>query len=400
MAIERDDTAVAAALPARYAGLAVVALALGTFSFVTTETLPIGLLPQIAADLGVSLSAAGLLVSGYALVVLVMSVPLTMLLRRVPRRYLLAGVFTVFAAATGLSATAATYPMLLLARMAIALTHSVFWSVVAATAVGLHPPRHRGRVLASLYSGGSLGVVLGTPAGTWLGQHAGWRVAFWVMSVLAVVTLTAIVVLLPTARPEQNPAAAGSSPDRRRYLVLIVAMCLVVTGLFTLQTYIAPFLTEVSGFPVEAVSLLLLLGGSASLAGAMVSGWLVARRPEVVVVGPVVLLALALLALYAFGTMRPATVALLAVIGLGFAIMVTGVQHWIFEVAPGSSDVATAGSSAAFNFGIGSGALIGGLLLPSTGVRSTALVGGLLAVTAVAVLLAGPMAALPARAPH
>jgi MFS transporter, DHA1 family, inner membrane transport protein len=382
--------AAAAVLPARYAGLAVVALTLGTFSFVTTETLPIGLLPQIAADLDVSLSAVGLLVSGYALVVAVMSVPLTMLFRRVPRRYVLGGLFVVFAAATVLSATAATYWMLLLARVTIALTHSVFWSVVAATAVGLHPPQRRGRVLASLYSGSSLGAVLGTPAGTWLGQQAGWRAAFWAMSVIAVLTLTAIVVLLPTAPPEQNPVAAGAHPDLRRYVVLIVATGLIVTGVFTMQTYIAPFLTEVTGFPIEAVSLLLLVSGSASLAGAMVSGWLVARRPRVVVVGPVVLLALALLALYAFGTMRPAAVALLTLTGFGIASMATGIQNQVFEVAPGNSDVAAAGSSAAFNVGIGSGALIGGLLLPGVGIRSTALVGGLLAVTAVAVLLAEP----------
>jgi MFS transporter, DHA1 family, inner membrane transport protein len=379
----------AAVPPGRWAGPAVVALALGAFSFVTTETLPIGLLPQIAADLGVSLSAAGLLVSGYALVVVVMSVPLTMLFRRVPRRHLLGGVFAVFAAATVLSATATTYSMLLLTRVTVALAHSVFWSVIAATAVGLHPPRRRGRVLASIYSGSSLGVVLGTPAGTWLGQQAGWRAAFWATGVLAALSCTAIVALVPTARPEENPVAAGASPDRRRYLVLIMAICLVVTGTFTVQTYIAPFLTEVSGFPVAAVSLLLLVTGSAGLAGAMVGGWLVGRRPGAVVVGPVALVAVALLALYAFGTVRPAAVALLALTGFGFASMVTGIQNRIFMVAPGSSDIATAGSSAAFNVGIGSGALTGGLLLPGAGIRSTALVGGLLAVTAVAVLMPG-----------
>jgi DHA1 family inner membrane transport protein len=395
VAVERDVDAVdsgaaAAALPVRYAGLAVVALALGTFSFVTTETLPIGLLPQIAADLGVSLSAAGLLVSGYALVVVVMSVPLTMLFRRVPRRCLLGGLFAVFTSATVLSATAGSYSMLLLARVAIALTHSVFWSVVSATAVGLYPPQRRGRVLASVFSGASLGVVLGTPAGTWLGQHAGWRAAFWAMSVLAVLTLVAIVVLLPTARPEHNPVAAGTSPDRRRYAALITATCLVVTGLFTMQTYVAPYLTQVSGFPTGAVSLLLLVSGVAGLAGAIVGGWLVARRPRLVVIGPMVLLAATLLGLYAFGTIRAATVALLALSGFGISSMATGIQNRIFEVAPGSSDVAAAGSSAAFNVGIGSGALLGGLLLPGAGIRSTALVGGLIAVTAVAVLLAEP----------
>lgn len=400
----RDDavggSAGDAVTPARHAGLAVAALTLGTFCYVTTETLPIGLLPQIAADLGVSLSAVGLLVSGYALVVVVLSVPMTIVFRGVPRRYLLGGLLTVFVAAIVLSATAATYPMLLLARLAIALTHSVFWSVVAATAVGLHPPQRRGRVLASVYSGGAFATTVGTPAGTWLGQHAGWRAAFWAASVLALLTLAAIVVLLPASRPEHNPVAAGTSPDRRRYLVLILTTSLVITGVFTVQTYIAPFLTDVSGFPTEAVSLLLLVSGLASITGAMAGGWLVNRHPRLALRGPVALLALALLGLYALGPVRPAAVALLAAVGFGISSMVTGLQDQIFHVAPGSSDVASAGSSAAFNLGIGSGALLGGLLLPDVGIRSTALVGGLLAAAAAAVLLAGrPAGTAPRRGP-
>src|SRR5215217_5168968 len=161
---------------------ALVAMAVATFVYVTTEILPIGLLLLISADLGVSPSAAGLLVTWYGLVVVVASLPLTQLTRRVPRRPLLSGLLAVFVLATWGSALASSYEVLLAARVVTALSQALFWSVVVPTAAGLFRPQVRGRVVAVVLGGVSLAAVLGLPIGTWLGQQFGWRTAFVALS--------------------------------------------------------------------------------------------------------------------------------------------------------------------------------------------------------------------------
>ncbi|MFF7362166.1 MFS transporter [Streptomyces sp. NPDC008125] len=158
--------------------VAVAGLSLALFAFATVEALPVGLLPQIAQGLGVSLSSVGFLVTGYGLVVMATAVPLTAMTRRIPRRRLLA----LFTGATLLCGTAPGYGVLLGARVLIALTHAVMWSVVASAAAGMFPVRVRAEVVATLFGGSSLAQVLGAPAGTWLGQQTDWRVPFVLMS--------------------------------------------------------------------------------------------------------------------------------------------------------------------------------------------------------------------------
>jgi MFS transporter, DHA1 family, inner membrane transport protein len=156
----------------------VVALAVALFAYVTVETLPIGLLPQISGDLGVSPSTTGLLVTAYAVVVMAASVPLTHMTRTLRRRPLLSVLLGGFTAGTLLCAVAPDYWVLLSARILIALTHAIFWSIIGVTATGMFPPRLRSRVVAGVFSGASLASVMGVPAGTWLGQLTGWQTPF------------------------------------------------------------------------------------------------------------------------------------------------------------------------------------------------------------------------------
>jgi DHA1 family inner membrane transport protein len=204
----------------RAALAAVVALGSGAFCFVTTENLPVGLLSVISANLHVSVSAVGLLVTAYASVVLIASAPLTHLTSRVPRRLLLCALLATFVLTNLLSAAATSYWWLLGARVATALGQAVFWSIVAVTAVGLFPPRVRAKVVAMVVGSASLAVVIGVPFGTWLGQQGGWRLPFIVLSCIGFVSLIAVALLLPTADPAESHAAVGSSPDRRRYRLL------------------------------------------------------------------------------------------------------------------------------------------------------------------------------------
>src|SRR5262249_50776267 len=155
------------------------------FLFVTTETLPIGLLPQIAGGLGVPASAVGLLVTAYGLMVVIATIPLTRLTHGWSRRRLLGAVLLTATVATALSALAPNYPTLLVSRVAIALSQALFWAIVPPAAAALFSPSVRGRAIALLYAGSSAAPLLGVPGGTWWGQQAGWRVPFLVLAGLS-----------------------------------------------------------------------------------------------------------------------------------------------------------------------------------------------------------------------
>jgi DHA1 family inner membrane transport protein len=378
---------------------ALLGLAVGTFVYVTTETLPIGLLLPISADLGVSPSATGLLVTWYGLVVVAASLPLTQLTRRVPRRPLLSGLLGVFVLATWASAAASGYGMLLGARVVTALSQALFWSVVVPTAAGLFPPRLRGRVVAVVLGGGTLAAVLGLPLGTWLGQQAGWRAAFLALSGIGLTAMVAVAAWVPAGAPGRGHAARGTDPDRRRYLTLMAMTVLAATGAFAAFTYITPFLVEVSGFPAAATGPLLLVRGVAGIVGVAAGGVLVDRRPWAAMLVPVAAQTVALLGLYVLGGTPAAAVALVALSGLSFGALTTALASRVLQVAPGSADLAAAGASTAVNVGITAGALVGSVLLPGVGVRGTALVGGLLSLAALAAALVEPVAASGARRP-
>jgi MFS transporter, DHA1 family, inner membrane transport protein len=376
----------------RTAVVALLALAVSTFVYVTTETLPIGLLLPIAADLGVGPSAAGLLVTWYGLVVVAASIPLTQLTRQVPRRPLLSGLLAVFVLATWGSALASSYEVLLAARVVTALSQALFWSVVVPTAAGLFRPQVRGRVVAVVLGGGSLAAVLGLPIGTWLGQQFGWRTAFVALSGAGLAAMVATALCLPAGRPGRGHAARGTDPDARRYASLVMMTILATTGTFAAYTYITPFLIEVGRFPAAATGPLLLVRGVAGVVGVAAGGALVDRRPGVAIMVPVLAQAVALLGLYAAGGTRAAAIGLVALSGLSFAALTTALASRVLQVAPGSADLAAAGISTAVNVGITVGALLGSILLPGLGVRSTVLAGGLLSLAALAVALGEPPA--------
>ncbi|NYI04619.1 MFS transporter [Allostreptomyces psammosilenae] len=388
MAVDAASRTVTPPLPRGRAVVAVVALAVALFAYVTVENLPVGLLPQISDGLGVAPSSTGLLVTSYGLVVLVTSVPLTRATQRVPRRRLLTVLLTVFTGATLLSALAPDYAVMLAARVLVALTHAVFWSVVAATAAGLFPEGVRARVVGALFSGSSLASVAGVPAGTWLGQQTDWRVPFLAMSALGLFAGVTVLLLLPSASVEQNPASTAPHPNRSRFALLVVATAVIASGVFTFYTYVTVFLTDAAGLPAATVSGVLLLSGLAGLAGTTVAGALSDRDPRATLVAAVSLLTAALALLAVAGSSGPASVTAVALIGASMSALVTALQSRILRIAPGSVDVASATSSAAFNAGIAAGSFLGGRLLDGYGPHSIALTGLLLTAAGLLLLLA------------
>ncbi|WP_079123804.1 MFS transporter [Streptomyces sp. NBRC 110611] len=321
---------------------------LAAFTFNTAENLPIGLLELISDSLRVSVSAVGLLVTGYGVTVAVASLPLAHVMRAVPRRHVLTGVLAVLA-------------------------------------VGLFAAGVRGRVVGALSVAGSLALVLGVPVGTWLGRQNGWPVPVALLAALGLVSLMTIAVLLPTTRPEEEPAAYGMSPDSRRFGIVLAAGALSATGAFAGYTYVVKFLGDVSGLSPGAVSVLFVAFGVACLAGVSVTGALLDRFPQAALTTAVATQAVGMLGLYAAGTCPVSAVVFLVLMGgaLGPVFMTT--QNAMLHCAPGRTDIALAANSGSYNAGIAVGAALGGLILPLADVRSTFLVGGLLTAAACAV---------------
>jgi MFS transporter, DHA1 family, inner membrane transport protein len=378
--------------------MALSVLSLSTFAYVTTESLPIGLLPLIARDLGSTASEVGLLVTAYGLVVVVASIPLTRLTQRINRRHLLCGLLAVFVAATTWSALAQDYQTLLVARIVTALSQALFWAVVMPATAALFRPEVRPRALSILYAGNSVAALAGVPVGTWLGQQTSWRAAFLALSAIGLVVLITIAIVLPSTAPGTSDADRGSAPDAGRYWAIVTYTALAITGAFASYTYINPFFTQVSHFDEGVVGQLLFLRGLAGLTGVFVIGYLVGRNGWLAMTGVIGAQMVALAGQWALGDNQIATILSICVSGFALAALSAGLGARVLEVAPSGSDLAAAGTSTAFNIGITLGAFVGGLLLPVFGVRATALAGTLFTLAALAVALAEPRLSTRRRA--
>ncbi|MBB2922411.1 MFS transporter [Cellulomonas cellasea] len=377
-------------VPPRRAHLALAVLAAGAFCFVTTETLPSGLLTLIARGLDRSVSATGQLVTAYAAVVVVFSLPLTRLTTRVPRRGLLTVTLAVFSAATLLAAWAPTFEVLLAARVLSGLAHALFWSVAAAAATGLFPPEVRGRMVARLSVGSALGPVLGVPAGTWVAQQTQWRVAFLVLGVLSVLLTLAVLALLPSHPPEQGGAARALEPSRPRYVLLLGTTGLAVAGGMAVLTYLAPFVIDHVGVAEGSLSLVLAVSGAAGVVGTTVAGRFLDRRPWPTLVVVLAGLGLAHLGLGLLGGSVAVAVACFGLAGACFGGLATTLMHRGLQHAPGNTDLAMAGVSTAFNVGIGAGALLGGRVVATWGVQGVPLLGASLVLAALVLVVTEP----------
>jgi MFS transporter, DHA1 family, inner membrane transport protein len=364
---------------------ALLALALAAFCYVTVETVPVGLLSEIAADLDVSPSRVGLLVTGYSVTVAVLTLPLVKLTANVPRRPLLLVLMAVLVAATALSAAAPTYELLFAARVATAFSQAVFWGIVAPVAAGMFPAHVRGRVMAVVFTGGSIGPMLGVPAGTWLGQAANWQTAFLAFAGLGMIALLTLVLALPSSPVRNEHAGHGTTPDARQFTLVLVTSTLAVAGFFAAFTYTSTFVTVVAGMSAALLGPLLFARGLADFGGIAAGGALSDRNQRLAVILPVGLLATTMLAMFAFGTNPWAAGATIMLTGLAMGALIPALQNRVMEFAPGSTDTASAGNSIAFNIGIALGSSLGGLALTEAGPRSTALTGAALALAALAI---------------
>ncbi|MCK7628225.1 MFS transporter [Streptomyces sp. RS10V-4] len=384
--------------------LAVRLLGLAIFAQGTSEFMLSGLLPDIAADLGVSIPDAGLLVSAFALGMVVGAPVLAVATLRLPRRTTLVAFQLVFTAGHVVGALAPGYGVLFATRVVSALAYAGFWAVAAATAVSLVPPEAKGRALSVVGTGLTLATVVGVPAGTVLSQHAGWRAAFWGVVALTALSALSLLATLPA------PARTGSdteTPSLRRELAGLARPRLWLSFLLTTLTfgaavvtfsYLAPLLTEVTGLPAGWVPAVLALYGVGGLIGITAGGRLADTAPlrTLVTGGAALTLSSAALALAAGS--RAATLALVLLLGFTGYLVNPALQARAFRLAPDAPTLVPAVSTSAFNVGITLTPLLGGLTIDAgLGFRSVAWVGALTGLLGVlAALLA---AALQRRTP-
>jgi DHA1 family inner membrane transport protein len=366
-----------------------VLLAATTFAAVTTEMLPVGLLPSISAGLGVSESKVGLLVSGYAAVVAVGSIPMAALLERLPRRPVLAVLLASYAASNAVFAASGSYGLALAARLVAGLAHAAFFAVVVSTAVALVPRPRAGRAVAVVMSGTAVALAVGVPAGTALGTAFGWR---WVFagSAAGLLLLAAAVARVlpdtPPAAPERQTVLAALG--QRRLLLIAAVIALLMLGHFTAYTYISPLLMH-AGVAREAVSAVLLGYGAAGLIGLTLAGSVADRHPRAALRLTTGLMAACLGGL-GLGHATLPTVVIVVIWGMAYGAIPTLTQSAALAAVPAAPDAGPAVVNAMSNVGIAGGALIGARELAAGPVPVLALTGAVL-VTAALVLHASPL---------
>ncbi|MFF4584335.1 MFS transporter [Streptomyces sp. NPDC001388] len=369
--------------------LALLALAVGAFGIGTTEFVMMGLLPDVAADLRISLPTAGHLVSAYALGVVIGAPLLAAVTARMRRRTLLVSLMALFVAGNALSALAPGYDWLLAARFLSGLPHGAFFGVGAVVATGLVAPERKARSVSLMFLGLTVANIAGVPVATLVGQHLGWRVTFLGVSAIGLAAIASLVLLVP--REVTGSPAAGLRGELRALKSLPVWLALGTTvagfgALFSAYSYITPMLTDAAGYAGSSVTLLLGLFGVGATIGNLLGGRLADHAMRRTLFAGLISLA-AVLALFPV-LMRTQWSGALAVVLLGIAAFVAGnpLNLMVMEKATAAPSLASSANQAAFNLANAGGAWIGGLALAAGfGVTSPALAGAVLAVLGLAV---------------
>jgi DHA1 family inner membrane transport protein len=376
-----------------------LSLTVGAFGIGVTEFIIMGLLPEVGASFGVTTSAAGLLISGYALGVVVGAPLITVATARWSHKMTLLTMMIIFVIGNIACATAPTYGLMMAARVLTALAHGTFFGVGSVVATRLVEPDRRASAIAIMFTGLTVANILGVPLGTWIGQHAGWRATFWIVAAIGGAAFGIIAWLIPKDSDSDTKFDLGADLHallRPAVLLGLATTVLGYAGVFAVFTYVAPILTQVSGFSEGAISSILLLFGGGLVVGNLVGGRLADRALIPVIFG---VLALLLVVLLASGPLLNSKAgALFTMAALGFAAFstVAPLQMWVLCNAQGAGEgLASSFNIAAFNLGNAIGAWAGGVALDRVGLSSVTWVAAIFPLCAIAV--AAIAVRLPAR---
>ncbi len=360
--------------------LPLLALFIAAFAFGTTEFVIAGVLPQVAAGLGVSVPSAGYLVSGYALGIAIGGPLLTIATTRLSRKTLLIGLTVAFMLGQAACALAPDFFSMLLLRVATAVAHGAYFGVAMVVGVGLVRPEQRGMAVALILAGLTVSGIVGVPIGTAIGNAFGWRATFWAMFFLGIVAAVAMALLLPRGTGA-SAAPAGFRNEvrvlgRQQVWTCLIIMLMLMLCQFVPYTYIAPLLVEVTGLDAGLVPWVLLLNGLGATIGVFIGGKLAARHlmPSLIIM--LALQAVVLAVIYAVSPYPlPMVVALTVWGGLNFAVG-TPIQTRILAWTADAPNLASSLIPSGFNIGIAIAASVGAMML-SAGLpyRSLPLVG-------------------------
>jgi DHA1 family inner membrane transport protein len=342
-----------------------VALAVGAFGIGVTEFAPMGMLPTIANDLGVSIPTAGLLVSAYALGVMLGAPLMILTTGKIPRRHLLVGLMAIFTLGNVMSALATGYYDLLIARVITSLNHGAFFGVGSIVAASVVAPDKRAGAVAAMFMGLTLATIGGVPLATWLGELLGWRTAFWGIGGLGLVTMVALWFALPDLPlPKSDGVLAEIKVLGRGSVLAALALTVVGSGaMFTVFTYIAPILSNETHASTPFITAMLVLFGVGLTLGNVWGGKAADRSIDRTLIVSLSALILVLLA-FAF-LMRwpiPAAVSIL-IWGIASFAVVPPLQMRVMEAAKDAPNLASAVNIGAFNFGNAIGAAVGGAVI-------------------------------------
>lgn len=368
--------------------LSVFALACAAFIFNTTEFIPVALLSDIGAGFAMKPSDTGIMITVYAWVVALMSLPLMLATRNTERRGLLLVLFAVFSAAHVLSYFAQSFAVLLASRVAVALTHALFWSITAALAVRVAPQGKGNQALGILSTGTVLAMVLGIPLGRLAGNAYGWRLSFLLIGLAAVPVALVLAKSLPKL-PSANTGSLDSLPvlAKRKSLMLLYAFTiLMITAHFTAYSYIEPFALQSAHFAPQQATLLLLVYGAAGFAGSYLFGRHFSRNARVFFAAATAATAAAMFLLLPLSAPAWLLMALCFFWGIVITVLGLAMISRVLHFAADATDVASSIYSSLFNVGIGGGALFGRYAAQWFGLNNIGYAGGSLA--ALALLLA------------
>ncbi len=373
----------------QHVAVALLALAMGGFAIGTTEFVSMGLLPQLARGVDVSIPSAGHAISAYALGVVVGAPTIAFLAARLPRRSLLVGLMLAFVVGNAASALATSYGALLVARFAAGLPHGAYFGIASLVAASLVTADRKGRAVASVMLGLSVANVVGVPAATWLGQNLGWRAAYWLVAVLGLATVALVLAFVPATDGDRSATWRRELAALRRPQVVLtlLAGALGFGGMFAVYTYIVPTITEVGGLSESVAPIFLFVFGLGMVVGTWVAGrmadWSVMRSMFIGGAGQGLLLLL-------FSVLAPTgwwTLPVLFGITVTGSVLVIALQLRLMAVAEDAQTMGAAMNHAALNVANALGAWLGGLVIAAGwGYRAPAIVGAGLAVLGLLVL--------------
>lgn len=363
--------------------LPLVALFVAAFGVGTTEFVIMGLLPEVADSLHVDIPAAGLLITGYALGVVIGGPILAILTSRMSRKSALLVLMGLFLAGNLLCAVAPTYAFLMGARIVAGFCHGAFFGIGAIVAADLVPPNKRASAIAAMFSGLTVANILGVPGGTALGQAFGWRSTFFVVVAIGLVATAAIVKLVPRQpAPAATPLAGEFRVLGKSQVLLAMLMSAVMSGsLFSIYTYIAPLLRDVTGLAPSATTWVLLVFGVGTTIGVLAGGRLADWKLMPSVIGIFIAIIAVFLVFYVTSPMPgPAILTIFLWGGINFACGAP-LQIRVVNMAREAPNLASTLNQSAFNLGNATGAWIGATALTAgVGYRDLTLVAAAIAV--------------------